>query len=256
MKKIIFIVALGVVLFFLLSSYNNQKECYSYDEFNFSPIAEKGEVYFHENYSFCYLEDYEQSSWVAYKLDYNSFEYSYERKNDFREDEVVVTETSSPKDYYKSGYDRGHLAPAADMMHSELSLSESFFMSNISPQAPSFNRGVWKRIENKVRDVSEKKGCVYVTTGPVLNEFIDTIGVENKIPVPKYFYKTVLYIDGINCEMVAFLISNEKTDRDISEFVISVDSLEKVTNIDFYPALDDCREEEAESYTNKVFWEL
>ena len=78
----------------------------------------------------------------------------FKRKNDFRIDPVVKTVSATPADYRNSGYDRGHLCPAGDMAFSEIAMSESFYMSNISPQVPSFNRGIWKTLEQKVRDWS------------------------------------------------------------------------------------------------------
>ena len=87
----------------------------------------------------------------------------YDRTNDFREDQInVSTGTAYLEDYRGSGYDRGHLAPAEDFEWSAEAMSDSFFMSNMSPQDPSFNRGIWKRLENRVRTWALENDGIYV----------------------------------------------------------------------------------------------
>lgn len=105
-------------------------------------------VFNREGYAFGYSEKYEQPLWVTYKLtDYELPAMPVPRTNDFREDPRVLSRTALPEDYKNSGYDRGHLAPAADMGWSKKTMSESFYMSNMSPQVPDFNRGIWMHLE-------------------------------------------------------------------------------------------------------------
>ena len=161
------------------------------------------------------------------------------RKGSFRNDPLVNTKTASTKDYINSGYDRGHLAPALDLKETNESMYESFYMSNISPQTPGFNRGIWKRLESQTRMWAIENSGLFITTGPVLTEFIDTIGVANRIPVPKYYYKVLLDYKDPEYKMIAFILPNENSSRPLSDFIISVDSLEVLTNIDFYSDLPD-----------------
>ena len=143
-------------------------------------------------YTLRYSEEHEQALWVAYILYADSLKQTtFERKDDFREDSRIKTGSASLSDYKGSGYDRGHIAPAADFSYSEFALSQSFFMSNMSPQDPSFNRGVWKKLEDQVRAWAMKNDQVYVVTGPVLNKTYKTIG-SNKVSVPEYYYKIIL----------------------------------------------------------------
>ena len=96
------------------------------------------------HYSICYRESYEQAEWSAYCLTEEELVKNTSRSNDFRPDPEISTGSASLADYRKSGYDRGHLSPAADFAFDEKAMSETFFMSNMSPQAGSFNRGIWK----------------------------------------------------------------------------------------------------------------
>ena len=105
----------------------------------------------HLGYSLSYNEKHEQANWVFYELTIDEVLGSIKRKDQFRADPNIKTGSASLSDYKRSGYDRGHLAPAADMKWSSKAMSESFFMSNMSPQTPSFNRGIWKKLENLVR---------------------------------------------------------------------------------------------------------
>ena len=113
------------------------------------------------------------------------------RGDDFRPDPAVPTGSATPQDYTRSGYDRGHLAPAADMSFSAKAMSESFYMSNMSPQAPQFNRGIWSKLEKQVRHFATKEKRIVVVTGPILPaEKNITIGA-NKVTVPQYYYKVI-----------------------------------------------------------------
>jgi endonuclease G len=207
-------------------------------EFNFEPTSE-GEIIKREYYSFSYSEAHEQPMWVSYEINHESIIGEATRKGSFRSDPLVSTKTASAKDYKNSGYDRGHLAPAFDLKATDMSMYDSFYMSNISPQKPGFNRGIWKRLENQTRDWAVENVGLFVTTGPVLTGFIDTIGVVNRVPVPKYFYKVLLDYHDPEYKMIAFVIPNENSLQPLSDFVISVDSLEMLTNIDFYSDLPD-----------------
>lgn len=205
-------------------------------------------------YTIRYNEEHEQAMWVAYKLVADSLARpSFERKDDFREDPRVRTGSASLADYKGSGFDRGHLAPAADFSYDEFALSQSFYMSNMSPQDPSFNRGVWKILEDQVRDWAKANNAVYVVTGPVLNEKLKTIG-RNEVSVPEYYYKIILDIEKPEVKAIAFLMKNEKSSADLSTFVISIDELEKLTQLDFFPSIPDELENALEKAVTPQKW--
>jgi endonuclease G len=207
----------------------------------------------HKSYTLVYNEDKEQAKWVAWELTKDELLGEAKRKNNFKEDPLVTTGSATDVDYAKSGYDRGHLAPAADMVWDQQAMDESFYYSNMSPQHPSLNRGIWKRLETKAREWAEKYGEIYVATGPVFINMLEEIG-PNKVGVPSHYYKTFLITNDGDLQAIAFLIPNEKGGKDIFEYAVTVDSVEAITNIDFYPLLYDKYEEEIESLFNVSYW--
>ncbi len=205
-------------------------------------------------YTLRYSEPHEQATWVAYKLSADSLKQEkFKRKDDFRKDPRVRTGSAELSDYKGQGYDRGHLAPAADFSYDEFALSQTFYMSNMSPQAPSFNRGIWKKLEDQVRDWSMENSEIYVVTGPVLNKNFKTIG-DNKVSVPEYYYKVILDIKKPEIKAIAFLMKNEKSSAALSSFVVSIDQIEKLTGLDFFPTMPDDLERILESSTETNTW--
>lgn len=199
---------------------------------SYLPVPSKDLVR-HTYYTLSYNEKYEQANWVYYVMtDSMVIAGGQERSNKFKVDEMVPTGSAKSSDYTKSGYDRGHLCPAADMDFNHTAMEESFLMSNISPQAPDFNRGIWKDLETEVRNWAKLKHKLYVVTGPVFSESKGTIG-KDQVLVPGYFFK-VLYDETTHPEIIAFVLPNQKSDRPLSDFVVKVDDLEKLTGYDFF----------------------
>lgn len=200
----------------------------------------------HTGYTLSYSEEHEQAEWVAYELTKQEVLGNHERQDDFRPDGAIRSGSADVDDYRGSGYDRGHLAPAADFPWSEQAMSDTFYMSNMSPQDPSFNRGIWSSLEAVVRNFAFTKGVVHVATGPVLNEGpFATIGA-NKVSIPKRFYKVVLDATSPRPVAIGFVIPNSATSKSPSSFAMSVDEVEQITGLDFFVALDDKIEQEAE----------
>ncbi|MFA8449707.1 MAG: DNA/RNA non-specific endonuclease [Bacteroidales bacterium] len=219
------------------------------------PKGLKGQLVFHTDYILSYNEGAEQANWVLYELTDKEVKKPMSRTDDFRYDPFIKTVSAEKEDYASSGYDRGHLAPAADMHASKKVMSESFYMSNMSPQLPQFNRGIWKKLEERVRVWAEKNNTIYVVTGPVLTDGpYDSIG-KNRVVVPKRYYKVVLVDNpgNDNDKMISFLLENKGSKQALQKFVVSTDQLEKITGLDFFPFIEDKQEAllEASSDTNK-----
>jgi endonuclease G, mitochondrial len=210
------------------------------------PNSTTGQIIKHKYYNASYSEDDEQSEWVAYKISRNNYNKNIARTNDFRADKSVKTKSASLTDYRGSGYDRGHLAPARAMSYNHASMSESFYLSNMSPQKPSFNRGIWKTLEGKVEYWSNFRDSIYVVSGPILDNPIGSIG-ENKITVPRAFYKTLISFKNMKMQGIAFIIPNEKSKKSIYSYATSIDEVEKITGIDFYHKMDSIMQERIES---------
>ncbi len=205
-------------------------------------------------YTLRYSETHEQAIWVAYKLVADSLtQEKYERKDDFRKDPRVRTGSAELSDYKGKGYDRGHLAPAADFSYDEFALSQTFYMSNMSPQVASFNRGVWKKLEDQVRKWSMENTEIYVVTGPILNKQFTTIG-DNEISVPEYYYKIILDIQKPEIKAIAFLLKNEKSGESLETFIVTIDQIETLSGLDFFPSMPDDLEDLLEGNTNKSLW--
>lgn len=236
---------LAVVLLFI--SFNSV-----FAQFNYLPVSKKkGQVVKHKYYTLSYNEVWEQPNWVAYELKAAYLKKNAERKNNFRPDPKVSSHSAALSDYSKTGYDRGHLLPAASMAFSKEAMSETFFMSNMSPQKPYFNRGVWKKLEAKIRNWTLKYKHLYVVTGPVVGKSVTTIG-KNKVVVPTHFYKVVW--NPTTKQGIAFLLKNEKSSEPLSSFVVTIDRIEKLTGIDFFSSLPDNVENTIESKVVKAKW--
>lgn len=200
---------------------------------SFNSCSPKNKIIHHQEYSLLYNEEAEQAEWVAYRLTSSSIAPGIDRTNDYREDPSVGTGSAQPEDYIGSGYDRGHLAPARSMKSSVQSMSESFLLSNISPQLSEFNRGVWKRLEEKVRYWVGNHDSILVVSGPVLKDPLTTIG-ENKVVVPRAFFKTLVAFKGEQVMGIAFLVPHAFSHKSLYSFATSIDVVEELTGIDFY----------------------
>jgi endonuclease G, mitochondrial len=213
-----------------------------------------GENYIqHYAYSLQYNELHEQANWVAYRLEAAELQSVARRTNKFIEDTLVVTGTATNADYLRSGYDKGHLAPAADMAWDERAMRESFYFSNISPQLPGFNRGVWKELEEQVRAWAKDYKSLYIATGPYFTQNDSAIG-ENKVTIPSHFYKAILVYNDTIQQAIAFYFPHEKISGSFYDYMLTVDELEKSTGIDFFSSLPNRVERRLESKIDTLFW--
>lgn len=231
-----------------------------YQSYNYTDISdffpdEKGvQLLQYTNLNIAYSEHHEQAIWVCYLLTRNQLaEPVCKRSNYFKTDPNVYSKSSALSDYYKSGYDRGHLAPAADMLWSEVAMKESFYMSNMSPQNPQFNRGAWKKLEGRIRKVAVLEDSLIIITGPILHDSLSTIG-ENEVSIPEQYYKIVIDISAPHLGAVAFLMPNRNTKLSLDKFVLSVDSLEVLVGMDFMTSLPDDLEEQLEYRIDEVIF--
>jgi endonuclease G, mitochondrial len=206
-------------------------------------------------FSISYNEDNEQPAWVAYILTKSEIKSGSEtRSENFRPDKNVSTGSASLKDYSGSGYDRGHMAPAADMKWSPVAMSESFLLSNMSPQDQSFNRGIWGRLEAKVRDWAVTNDSILVITGPVLKGIRKYIG-ENKVGVPLYYFKVIADISAPDYKVIGFILENKGSNKDLMSYAVTVDSIEKMTGYSFFPMLQNKKmRERMEKNINRTAW--
>lgn len=222
------------------------------------PIAQKTDsliVLYQYAFTVGYSHKYQQALWVAYQFTRNELEKVARRAHSFKPDPRLPQATVSNKDYAHSHYDRGHLAPAGDMRWNKQAMSESFYFSNISPQDKAFNRGIWRSLEQQVRDWVTRFDTLYVVTGPLFLKECGFLG-KSQIPVPSHFYKALLTYQQRQWEAVAFIFPNEAVALPMDGFRTSVDSLEVLARIDFFPLLADSIEFCVEKQYNDIFWHV
>lgn len=194
----------------------------------------------HSGFTLQYEEDYEQARWVVHRVLGKTGK--AKRADRFTPDPLVKTGSALPNDYTRTGYDRGHLAPAGDFKYSQTITNESFYMSNMSPQAHALNIGIWNDIEAKVRTWSKKFGPLVVVTGPVLKPGLATIGRSTQVAVPEQYFKIVY--DPKRGKAIAFLVENRAyPDKLSSDLTVSVDEVERISGVDFFAGLPDSAEQ-------------
>jgi endonuclease G len=193
----------------------------------------------HRGYTLSYNSKYKQANWVAYVLTRPSTSLRNRfKRGEFFAPDPMIPGTDFSIDYQNSGYDRGHLAPAADMGYSMETMVQSFFYSNMSPQLPRFNRGVWKKLEMQVRNWAVKYDSLYVITGPIFDSVMPTIGPHH-VAVPKAYYKVLLQKRNGVWEGIGFILPNSNSKVDFKDYATSIDKVEEITGLDFFWRVED-----------------
>lgn len=191
---------------------------------------------------------------VAWHLTAERTEGSAKRSGvDFAEDTEVPEPRATDWDYYNSGYDRGHMCPAADNKWSKKAMEESFLFTNMCPQNGNLNRGDWNEMEMACRKWAKKYGDLYIVCGPILYKGKHkTIG-KNKVVVPEAFFKVVLRT-GDDPQAIGFIYKNTSGNRPKDSYVNTVDEVERITGIDFFPSLPDDVEKKVEAECDLGLW--
>lgn len=218
-------------------------------------IGARCEVVRHKYYVLCYDEAHEQARWTVYVLlGANLKDSRVRRTQDFRPDPFVRTGSAELSDYRWSGYDRGHLVPAGDFKWDSAAMSETFYLSNMSPQLHGFNAGIWESLERAVRGWARQKGRLVVYAGPVLRP--NQKRIAGRVTVPDSFYKVLYWVQSSGIEAIGFLVPHREMEGDPLRYAVSVDAVEAVTGLDFFPALPDSLEAAAERSYKKENWRL
>jgi len=207
----------------------------------------------HTGYFLSFNSSCHIANWVAYELTAEETVAVVKRNDRFIPDPLLSSGTVSNADYKGSGYDRGHLAPSADMCYSYQTMAESFYLSNMAPQNRSFNRGIWSKLEAQVRQWAVDDKAVYVVTGTVLTKGLPSIG-NNRITVPALFYKVILDYTEPDIKAIAFLMPNQGSQEPLQHYAVSIDSVERVTGTDFFYQLPDDQEQVIESTVDISKW--
>lgn len=226
-------------------------------------IFEGEQITNHTAYTTSYSHKHGQPYWVAYNLESHKLNAVAKRPSRFQPDPKIKPSTTSHNSYTKTGFDRGHLAPAADMAWSIQTMKESFYTSNICPQRPAFNRGIWKVLESSIRNwtynapSTRDRPHLFIITGPIITENAPNISrtPNHTLSVPEFFFKAV--IDTVGKKRgVAFVFPNKKAPSEqLWNYAMSIDELEKKLGRDLFPGLEDEIEVKIEAQFSKSEWE-
>ena len=205
-------------------------------------------------YTASYNSDLRIPNWVAWRLTGAHTRGKNKRAGvKFHEDTDVPMPRAVDFDYVRSGYDRGHLCPSADNRWDATAQEQSFLLTNVCPQDHNLNVGDWHELEILCRKWAKTYGSIYIVAGPVLFKGKHkTIG-KNKVTVPEAFFKVVLCMEG-KPKAIGFIYRNESGNRPKSYYVNTIDDVERITGIDFFPALPDKVENEVEATSSLDDW--
>lgn len=223
------------------------------------PAADQ--IMFNLHYVLGYSYYFRQAKWALEIIDpdYNGLERSDTFRPDYRIPEIFRADLI---DYAKSGYDRGHLIASADQRETELQNSETFLLSNISPQKPKFNREIWKKLEKEIRKLNDKKKTLetYVICGPIFyfDKEVESIGAKDKngvsLPIPHAYFKSVLTENNRGAlHMWSFILPNEESDEDLESFRVPSTLVEKITGIKLWERLVGKKIEKEKSIIRKMW---
>lgn len=214
-----------------------------------SKLEQNTQYICHTNYAIHYRYDTKTAEYVVEHLDQIDITGAAKRRDDFRPDYQIPKEHSATlADYSGEPYDRGHLAAGANNRSSQEVMSESFFLSNMVPQVPNHNRGIWRILETKVRNWALENRDLYVVSGTIYEEGYKTIG-EGKVGVPTHLWKVVY--DGATKSTIAFMLPNEPIPvKDLPKYVTTVNRVEELTGLNIFPQLD----EDSEGVVNYEHW--
>ena len=219
-------------------------------------LKKTDKVIVYEGFTLSYNSKTLIPNWVAYELTSSEVDGQYPRGNGFGMDLDYKGRQAMREDYSNSGWDKGHMAPAADMKWSRTAMYESFYLTNICPQDHELNGNDWLTLEKLGREWAKRFGSVYIVCGPIIgNNYYGTIG-NNKVVVPDAFYKAFLVVQDHRYHAIGFIMPNESKHHRIQEYALSVNELEEKIGIDLFPNIDDSIEEMIESDLYFKFWNL
>ena len=206
------------------------------------------------NYTISYNRNWNQPNWIAWELNKNETKGRNNRNEEFTADpDLAEAYQVESYDYSGSGYDRGHMCPAGDNHFDAKAMNESFYMSNICPQNHELNAGKWNDLEIACRKWANRYQQLFIVCGPIIDKRNGKrIGKEHEIIVPEKFFKVILITSTKPARAIGYIFENNGSDRPYK--VHSIDEVEKITGIDFFPNLPDKIEDLVESRYEASDW--
>lgn len=218
----------------------------------------KGALLCRTGYALAHDEERKTPLWVAQRMTPERLVNRVSRSDRFVPDpDLPRGKRAELEDYRGSGYDRGHMAPAADMRWSREAMMESFYLSNMAPQVgPGMNRGIWANIESTIRRWVAARGELFIFTGPIFEPQVKPLQAigPNRVTVPSHFYKIVF--DPVRVETIAFVVPNAPhPNRSIDEFITSVRDIESRTGLDFLNRISPAVQNAIEEAVAPALWQ-
>jgi len=195
-----------------------------------------------------------QPNYTVWTLEPGETDGPYSRKDvNFMPDDNIAG-CATLADYRNSGFDRGHMAPAADMKWSKQAMADCHLLTNMCPQDNRLNAGAWATVEKNARKWALKHGPLVIVAGPVLNDRLTrTIGTS-EIPVPERFFKVILAPQAQPPIGIAFVMPNSYVEGGAQATVTTIDEVEAITGFDFFAALPDDIETTVEQQNSLRKW--
>lgn len=209
----------------------------------------------HTGFTVSYNKEWKNPNWTGYELTRSKVKGTEKRKNRFIPDPHIADCTTRDSDFTKSGYDRGHMVPAADMKWSKEAMEESFYLSNVCPQHPELNQKAWQKLEHKVRQWAVADSAIIIICGPIVGNKCRKIG-KSGISVPHSFFKVVLSPFKEKPQAIGFVFKNESCTAPLKAYAVTVDSVEALTGLDFFTTLPDEIENVIEASFDSGYWGL
>lgn len=192
-------------------------------------------------------------NYVVWELTGDETDGKEPRYNKFSADDDV-SGCPTLDDYRNSGYDRGHMAPAADMKWDRQAMIDSHYLTNICPQTHSLNGGAWASLENKCREWARRDSAIIIICGPVLTDRITRHIGDSEVSVPERFFKVILSPFSEPVRGIGFIMPNGTVAGGMQKAAVSIDEVEAITGYDFFSSLPDEIENEVESQANFNQW--
>lgn len=176
-----------------------------------------------------------------------------EKRKNYNYDKDPSTRNSPEHwDYRGSGYDRGHMAPAMDMKWSSEAMRQCFYMTNMCPQDHDLNGGAWRVLEEKIHRWGKRDKRLIIATGPIMGKSVKTTGKSCAVAIPDAFYKVVYAPE--QGRAIGFIYPNEPVSGSFKKRAVTIDEVERLTGLDFFPSLPDNIENALESHANPDQW--
>lgn len=207
----------------------------------------------YEGFSVLFNPDNHTPDWSGWELLRSEADGESSRSNNFWQD-ADIDGCPISRDYSNSGYDRGHLCPAADQKWSPEAMSDCFVMTNICPQTHALNGGAWQTLEKKERLWAERDSALVIVAGPIYTE-ADTSRIgETGVRVPSAFFKVLLAPYVEEPRAIGFIYPNMSAPGNMENYSMTVDEVEKITGLDFFSNLPDEIENQVESRKSFTEW--